>query len=54
MHPYLTEQLASQRLRDLHQAASRDRLSRQALTARGRQRRTIPTFTFRRRRPCAA
>lgn len=49
MHPYLTEKLASQRVRDMHQAAASARLARQAQT-----RRATPALTLRRRRPCVA
>jgi len=51
MNPFLTQQLANQRIDDMHQAAKHARLAHEAQT---HERRTTPAFTFRRRRTCAA
>ena len=53
MNPFLTQQLANQRIDEMHRAAARARLARQGQPARTQQHRSSPAFAFRRRGTCA-
>lgn len=54
MNPFLTQQLASQRLRDMHETANRARLIREARDQHRHQGQSRHASTFRRHRTCAA